>query len=330
MISTQSFGFYPAFLFPLLFLVARRFRKNRAVVVPTSAPLKGLPKSFRQRVRLLLLVPLGWLGILFLTIAAARPQTIDVVRSDDKGRNIILALDVSGSMKTPDFLLQGITVSRLDAVKSVVKDFISARSGDRIGLVVFGESAFLQAPLTKDSGILVQLVKMLKTGMAGDGTAIGDGLALALKRVADSPEGSRAVILLTDGVNTAGAISPDSNISIAKDLGVKIHTIGIGAAGNFRWGSLNSILGSSQSAGNDYDEELLKKLSSETGGLFFNASTIEGLKEVYGQIDELESTIGEEESQRVAHDLSFYPTIAGALLLFLYFILSRTKLSLMP
>jgi Ca-activated chloride channel family protein len=330
MIAGHTFGFYPAFIFPILFLIARRLRKRQAVKVPTFIPIKSLPASSRQVLRTWLLLPLGWASIILLTVAAARPQQIDINRSEDKGRNLLLTIDVSGSMKTPDFLLQGITVSRLDAVKSVVTDFISARSGDRVGLVVFGESAFLQAPLTRDGAILTQLVGMLKTGMAGDGTAIGEGLALALKRIAESPEGSRAIILLTDGVNTAGAISPDANIPIAKELGVKVHTIGIGAPGSFRWGSLSAILGNQPAAGSDYDEELLKRIATETGGIFFNASTIEGLKEVYAQIDKLESSAAEEEMQKTATDLSFMPTVAGALCALLYFMLSRSVFKSLP
>jgi len=186
----------------------------------------------------------------------------------------------------------------MEGVKTVVAEYVRSRLHDRIGLVVFGNTAYLQSPLTSDTTLVELLVQSLQPRMAGDGTAIGDGLGLALKRLRNVDGSSKAIILITDGVNTAGQVTPLRAAEVAKELGVQVHTIGIGSGqvplGNLPLGGI--FAGPVQMA--DFDETTLKRVAEMTGGVYFNATSIEGLQDVYRQLDKLAET--EEQDQHAS------------------------------
>jgi Ca-activated chloride channel family protein len=267
----------------LAFIMRRRREEvTTGIYFPSSELLNALPKSFRQIARGPVLFSLTLLTISLFSIAAARPQRITFVEQPEKGRNIVLVLDVSESMNAYDFPTNFGDVSRMEGVKTVVAEYVRSRTQDRVGLVVFGRSAYLQAPLTTDTALVGDLVQDLKPGVAGDGTAIGDGMGLGLKVIKDAEKGSKAIILLTDGVNNAGSVTPAKAARVAKDLGIPIHTIGIGV-GTASLGT--DIFGIWTRA--EFDEKTLREIASLTGGVYFNAQSLDGLKKVYQEIDTL-------------------------------------------
>ncbi|MBN1850989.1 MAG: VWA domain-containing protein [Deltaproteobacteria bacterium] len=227
--------------------------------------------------------------LILLVLAAARPQFFNVSRDiRSPGVDIILCLDTSGSMQALDFELSGKPVSRLTAVKKVVSEFIQKREMDRIGLVVFGQEAFTQAPLTLDKGLLMGLVERMEIGMAGDMTAIGSAIAIGGKRLKDLKAKSRILILLTDGRHNAGELSPEQAAEAVRALGVKIYTIGVGGYGPapFRVRDLFGTRTVYQQV--DLDETTLKKVAEIGNGQYFRAADSEKLSEIYDIIDKEE------------------------------------------
>jgi Ca-activated chloride channel family protein len=215
---------------PLLYLAARwLFRAPKSTVLfPSASFLVSLPKSLRQKLREPVLNTLVFCAVAALSFAAARPQNITVVEQERASRNIVLVVDASNSMSARDFPTSLGATSRMEGLKATVAEYVRSRSRDRLALVVFGNTAYLQSPLTSDTHLVEELVRSIQPRMAGDGTAIGDGLGLALKRLREVKDGTTAIILMTDGVNTAGQVSPIKAAHVAKDLGIQIHTIGIG------------------------------------------------------------------------------------------------------
>lgn len=230
-------------------------------------------------------------ALVLLILAAARPQLYNVSRDiRSPGVDIMLCLDTSGSMQALDFKLGGDPVSRLTAVKKVVSDFIKKRESDRIGMVVFGEEAFTQSPLTIDKGLLLGLVEKMEIGMAGDRTAIGSAIAIGGKRLKDLKAKSKTLILLTDGRHNAGEITPLAAAEAVRALGVKIYTIGVGGKGPapFR---VKTFLGTRLVHQRvDLDEETLKKVAETGGGKYFRAADSRELSEIYDVIDRMEKT----------------------------------------
>jgi len=226
-----------------------------------------------------------------LVLAAARPQLYNVSRDiRSPGVDIMLCLDTSGSMQALDFKLDDNPVTRLTAVKKVVSDFIKKRETDRIGLVVFGEEAFTQSPLTVDKGLLLGLVNKMEIGMAGDRTAIGSAIAVGGKRLKDLKAASRILILLTDGRHNAGEITPLAAAEAVRTLGVKIYTIGVGGTGPapFR---IQTPLGTRVIQQRvDLDENTLKKVAETGEGRYFRAADSRSLAEIYDVIDQAEKT----------------------------------------
>lgn len=229
--------------------------------------------------------------IILLIIAAARPQLYNVSRDiRSTGVDIMLCLDTSGSMQALDFQIKGKQVSRLTAVKKVVSEFIKKREFDRIGLVVFGEEAFTQSPLTLDKGLLLGLVKAMEIGMAGDRTAIGSAIAIGAKRLKELKAKSKTLILLTDGRNNAGDISPEQAAEAATALGIKIYTIGVGGKGPAPFkaqGFFGTRIVHQQV---DLDETTLKRIAQLGQGRFFRATDSRKLSEIYDIIDREEKT----------------------------------------
>jgi Ca-activated chloride channel family protein len=231
------------------------------------------------------------LGLSLMIIALARPQAGErKVSVDTQGVNIVLALDLSGSMKALDFKHDGKIVTRLDAVKRVVSDFIMKREGDRIGLVVFGTHAFTQVPLTRDYNTIAFMLDHLKIGAAGPSTAIGDALGISLKRLEDIQSKSNIIILLTDGKSNAGELSWQEAAKIAAQRNVKIHTIGVGSKGKAPF-LVNGLFGQQYVYRQvDMDWDALDTIAKQTGGMFFKAKDTESLASIYNMIDSMEKT----------------------------------------
>ncbi|MFK8013977.1 MAG: VWA domain-containing protein [Gammaproteobacteria bacterium] len=256
----------------------------------------------RSRWFLLLLAFLVWL---LLVVSAARPQWLGETRAlPVSGRDLLLAVDVSGSMRLRDFRVNNRIVTRLDATKYVATEFIRERKGDRVGLILFGRQAYLQTPLTFDRRTVSVLLGEAFIGIAGNETAIGDAIGLAIKRLRDKPADSRVLVLLTDGANTAGAIDPLRAASLAAREGVKVYTIGIGAdrdAGR----SLFNLGRQSQSS--SLDEKTLRAIASETGGRYFRARDTRELNEIYTTLDKLEPADFETQGFRPVKSLFYWP-----------------------
>ena len=261
--------------------------------------------------RLLWLLPvLIWVA---LVTALARPVWIgEPVRLPAAGRDLMLAVDISGSMDTADMELNGRAVNRLEIVKHVLNDFISQRDGDRLGLILFGSNAYLQTPLTFDRETVRSFMNEAALGLAGKKTAIGDAIALAAKRMREHPSDSQVLVLLTDGENTAGAVDPVRAAELAAGLGIRIYTIGMGADSM----QVPSFFGMSRTINpsRELDEDSLRKIAELTDGRFFRARDTKELTQIYDLIDQLEPTEREEKVYRPQTSLFHWPLLAALLL----------------
>lgn len=228
----------------------------------------------------------AWLAWALLCTAVARPQQLgEPMTPPAQGRQMLLALDLSASMSEPDMELGGQPVDRLTAAKAVISDFLDRRAGDRVGLLVFGRRAYVLTPLTLDRDSVQEQLADAVAGLAGQETAIGDALGLAVKRLQDQPAGQRVVILLTDGVNTAGLLDPQRAAQIARDAGVRVHTIAFGGEGGL---SLFGFQLPMPGGGDEIDEAGLQAIAERTGGRFFRARDTSQLVGIYEEIDRLE------------------------------------------
>lgn len=282
-----------AALGPLLLVVTWwRERSGHAVVFPGAGELGRLPRSWRVRLRFAPAFAAA-LGLIAASIAMARPQQgserHDVVT---QGVDIVVALDVSGSMAAEDFQPQ----NRLAVAKDVVADFVRRRPRDRIGLVVFAGRSLTQAPPTTDAGILLHQLDNVGLRMLPDGTAIGSGLATALTRLRRSKAKSRIVVLVTDGANNTGEIAPDTAADLAKAMDVRVYTIGVGREGQVpmpiqtRDPFTGQTVTRTQMVASDLDEELLEQIADRTGGEFFRATDTASLQSIFDTIDRLEKS----------------------------------------
>jgi Ca-activated chloride channel family protein len=273
-----------------------------------------------QRARLLLAAA-GWL---LLVMAAARPQFIgEPLQLPVSGRDLLLAVDISGSMETPDMQLGRQVTDRLTAVKAVAGEFIERREGDRLGLILFGEQAYLQTPLTFDRKTVRTLLNEAAIGLAGKSTAIGDAIGLAVKRLREQPEGNHVLVLLTDGANTAGSVDPLKAADLAAAEGLRIYTIGVGAE-SIR---VRGLLGTRQVNNNELDEATLTAIADKTGGRYFRARDIAGLEAIYALLDELEPASQDAEVYRPVRELYAWP-LTGALLISVLLALAASGLTL--
>jgi Ca-activated chloride channel family protein len=235
------------------------------------------------------------------------------------GRDLLLAVDISGSMETADMILNDQQVDRLTVVKKVVGDFVTRRESDRLGLILFGTQAYLQAPLTFDRNTVDTLLNEARLGFAGEKTAIGDAIGLATKRLLQRPENHRVVILLTDGANTAGKVEPLKAAELAKQARVKIYTVGIGAEEWIMPGIFGSNLGARRvNPSLDLDEGTLTAIAEQTGGRYFRARDVEELEKIYHELDQLEPIEQDAGSFRPKATLFYYPLGAALLLSFLF------------
>ena len=270
-------------------------------------------------------------SVMLLILALARPQ--EGHKSQEilsVGVDIMLALDTSGSMQALDFIKNEKRDTRLAMVKDVVSKFIENRPNDRIGMVVFGSEAYTQCPLTLDQGILQSFLSKLDIGMAGDSTAIGSAVGIAVKRLKDLESDSKVIILLTDGRNNAGSLPPVQAAQTAKAFGIKIHTIGVGTHGKAPF-LVNSIFGQRYVYQEvDIDENTLKEISKLTGGQYFRATDLESLKSIYKQIDQMEKSEVKVLDHSEYTELFHYFLIPGILLLLTEIILSNSILRRIP
>ncbi|KAA0071924.1 VWA domain-containing protein [Rhodanobacter sp. T12-5] len=258
------------------------------------------------------LLALAWLCLL---AAAARPQWVGPPQAQQRsGRALMLAVDLSGSMRTEDMQLAGQPVDRFGAVEAIAGDFISRRSGDEMGLILFGSQAFLVTPLTYDLSAVRAQLQGAAVGLAGTETAIGDAIAVAVKRLAALPEQARVLVLLTDGVNNAGSIAPREAARAAKAAGVRIYTIGIGATRMRIPGFFGSQLVNPSA---DLDAGMLTDIATQTGGRFFRATDSSELADAYRAIDALEPMPQQGPTLRPRHELFRWPLLTAILLLLL-------------
>lgn len=289
---SQWTGLLPDFAWPwawlalpvplLMRLWPLREQSGAALCVPYEpSRLQGQSSSRGGAVLQTLLL---WLVWLCLCAALARPQQLgEPIEPPRQGRQMMLAVDLSGSMSEPDMQLGGQVVDRLTAAKAVLADFLERREGDRIGLLVFGQRAYALTPLTADRATVRDQLRDSVVGLAGRETALGDAIALSVKRLREQPQGQRVLIVLTDGVNTAGVLEPLKAAELAKAEGVRVYTIAFGGSGGM------SLFGVQLPGADDQvDEATLTKVADETGGRFFRARDTDELVNIYAELDRLE------------------------------------------
>ncbi len=323
---------YPSFLWLLLVIplcvcwyILRGRKRNASLLVADSSPMTGVSPSLRVRLRHLPFA-LRMVALACLIVALSRPQDRSSFRQDSlMGIDIMMALDISGSMTAMD-----LEPNRMEAAREVIRNFILARPTDNIGLVIFSAESFTQCPLTTDHKQLLNRLEAVQLGMLEDGTAIGLGLSTAVNRIRDSKAKSKVVILLTDGINNSGDISPMMAASIAKTFGIRIYTIGVGTQGEAPM-LVNTLFGPRvQNMPVELDEPTLTKMAEVTDGKYFRAVDNQSLADVYKSIDELEKT------KIVSKEITSYEelflgwiVVAFALLL-LEFLLRNTYLRTTP
>ncbi|MBL6986322.1 MAG: VWA domain-containing protein [Methylobacter sp.] len=269
----------------------------------------------------LLLAMIAWL---LFVIACTRPQWLgEPIEQAVSGRDLMLAVDLSGSMEEQDFFINKRAVDRLTAAKSVAGDFINRRVGDRVGLILFGTQAYLQTPLTFDRKTVMTLLNEAVIGLAGDNTAIGDAIGLAVKRLKNEQANSRVLVLMTDGANTAGEVSPLKAAELAAANHLKIYTIGIGADEMI----VRSFFGNRKvNPSVDLDEKTLIKIAESTGGQYYRARNTDELNNIYMRLDELEPVKKDKQYFRPRSELYFWP-LSLALGLAAVIALSKVRLS---
>ncbi|MBN1794298.1 MAG: VWA domain-containing protein [Candidatus Omnitrophica bacterium] len=312
----------------LIVIFRRQFSQNRAgVTYSQTAPFGRIPPSLRRRLSIVPFV-LRVAVVTLMVVGLSRPQygtTEEELITE--GVDIILTLDISGSMKAEDFKPQ----NRLGAAKEVIKKFIDERQHDRVGMVVFARYAITQCPLTLDYGILKRLTDEVTIGMIADGTAIGTAIATAVNRLKDSTAKSKVIILLTDGVNNQGEIDPITAARVAKTFGIKIYTIGAGTPGGALYPVDHPIFGRQYvRMATEIDEKTLDEIARITGGLYFRAKDEKGLGEIYEHINRLEKT-EIQTREYVEYDERANTVLIPALLLLLSeIVLSGTALRVLP
>jgi Ca-activated chloride channel family protein len=331
----MTFG-HPWLLLLLLLLPLAAWWRGKSSTTPaflySSVQLvKGIT-SLNHTNRGKMLMRLRWLSLALMIIALARPQ---LPEGDSKikasGIDIVVALDLSGSMAAEDFQLKGNDVNRLVIAKSVLEEFVDKRPNDRIGLVAFAGQAYIAAPLTLDHDFLLQNLKRLELGAIEDGTAIGSGLSAALNRLREVKSKSKIVILMTDGVNNAGKVLPLTAAEAAQTLGIKVYTIGVGTRGVAKvpgrdpFGNVRYF---QQKV--DIDEATLTEMAKRTGGKYFRADNTEALKKIYEEIDRFERTDADVKKYQRYREVFKWFVLAALNLLGLEVILANTVWRRLP
>lgn len=278
--------------------------EDAALWVPSLSPFGGVQHQ-RNRRKGWWQLPLALCCWLLLVGATARPQWLgEPIELPVSGRDLLLAVDLSGSMQTRDFRLGGETVDRLTALKVVAEEFIQRRVGDRLGLILFADQAYVQVPLTFDRRTIQQLLNEAVTGLAGQRTSIGDAIGLAVKRLKEGQGAQQILILLTDGANTAGQLTPLKAAALAANDGLKIYTIGVGAdAMEVRSFFFSQTVNPSA----DLDEKTLTAIAKKTGGRYFRARDTDQLAKIYAELDRLEPVEHDHDIYRPISELYHWP-----------------------
>ena len=286
-------------------LPAKADHQEAALQVPFIDDFRFSQQASLRRNRQSWLKILSLLAWVLLVFAGSRPQWLgESISISISGRDLMLAVDLSDSMRVSDFKINDKEVNRLTATKYVASQFIEKRVGDRLGLILFGSQAYLQTPLTFDTKTVNQLLQESAIGLAGERTAIGDAIGLTLKRLDDSPQTSRVLILITDGANTAGEVTPIKAAQLAAEHQLKIYTIGIGADEQIKttWFGLRKVNPSAA-----LDEKTLKAIAETTGGRYFRARDTEELEQIYALLDELEPLGQDQQNLRPVNALYYWP-----------------------
>ncbi len=316
----------PLFLYLLLlipaivvFYIIKQQKASASLTMPGLDPFAKAGRTFRHYLRHVLFA-MRTIAVGLIIIVIARPQATDRFQDiSTEGIDIILALDISGSMLARDF-----RPDRLEASKNVATEFISGRPYDRMGLVVFSGESFTQCPLTTDHAVLINLMREIQSGMIEDGTAIGMGLATAVNRIKDSEAKSKVIILLTDGVNNRGEIAPATAAGIAKTYGIRVYTIGVGTQGMAPYPVQTPYGIQYQDMPVEIDEAILKEISQNTGGKYFRATDNDKLIQVYSEIDKLEKSKIDVRQFSRKEEKFLLPAIAAVILLLLEILLRNT------
>ena len=308
------------------YYVWRTLQGGAAISISSVEGFRGAPRTFRWWLRHLPAV-LRLTAVAMIIVALARPQDAEEFsRTETDGIDIVLALDVSGSMLARDF-----KPDRITAAREVAGSFIADRYGDRIGLVVFAGEAFTQSPLTTDQATLQTLLSRVRSGIIEDGTAIGLGLATGINRLRESDAKSKVIILLTDGVNNRGQITPLTAADIAAEQGIRVYTIGVGTRGEAPYPAMDMF-------GNmtfvkqkvDIDEKTLREIADRTGGRYFRATDERALRRIYDEINTLEKSRVEVMQSTVYHELYVVWVLAAIALLICEFIVEKLLLKRIP
>ena len=319
------------FLVPLVVFTYIRFRGANTIRFSSLGVIKRIKPSWSIKVRHIL-IGLRSLVIVLIIIGLARPQSgEEETKITTEGIDIVLALDVSGSMLAEDFEIGGKRHNRLFVVKNVVEDFVKGRENDRIGMIVFAGRSYTQCPLTLDYGVLLQFLKKVELGMIEDGTAIGSAIGTAVNRLRQTDSKSKVIILLTDGRNNAGEIDPLTAAEIAKTLKIKIYTIGAGTKGLAPFPAIdffgNKVL---KPIKVDIDDGILTEIAKMTGGMYFRATDTKSLKEIYTEIDALEKTKTEVKQYTEYNELFPYFIFPAFGLFILEIVLANSRFRKIP
>lgn len=322
----------PTYLFLLLIIVPltawyiiRMSKAQASFKLASTNAFEGMKKSFKVYLRHLPFV-LRMAAIALLIIAIARPQAIDSwEESETQGIDIMLAMDISGSM-----LAQDLQPNRLEAVKKVASEFITDRKNDNIGLVIFAGETFTQCPMTTDHKVLLNLLNEVDFGMIEDGTAIGLGLANSVNRLKDSESKSKIIILLTDGSNNRGQIAPMTAADLAQSYGIRVYTVGAGTKGTAPTPVQTPFGIRMQNMPVDIDEDVLTEIANLTGGRYFRAVDNESLREIYQEIDKLEKYLISVQNVSRKQELFLPYALIALALTFIELILRRTWLRTIP
>jgi Ca-activated chloride channel family protein len=318
-------------LLPVLAWLKGKHGQEAAFLYSSVQLVRGIMGLTRSSVGKILL-KLRWLALALFIVALARPQIGEgETRITASGIDIVVAIDLSGSMAAEDFEIKGERVNRLDIARDVLEKFIAKRSSDRIGLVAFAGRAYIAAPPTLDHDFLLQNLQRLNLGTIEDGTAIGSGLSAALNRLRELPSKSRIVILMTDGQNNAGKVPPLTAAEAAETLGVKVYTIGVGTRGTAPM-PRTDVFGRKVyvSVPVDIDEDTLKAIAQKTGGKYFRADSTEALREIYTEIDKLEKTEIQIKKYQRYQELFPWVVLSGLSVLLLEVILGNTVWRKLP
>lgn len=292
-------------------------------------PVAGIKKSRPGRI----LASLRWLSLALLITALSQPRWIKgESHIKSSGIDIVVAIDLSTSMLSEDFEIDGKRINRIDIAKQVLEKFIDSRENDRIGLVAFAGRAYIASPLTLDHDYLRQNLKRIRVGLIEDRTAIGSALATSVNRLRDLKSKSRIVILMTDGQNNAGKIQPLTAAEAAQALGIKVYTIGVGIRGDAPYPVRDPFTGQThyESIPVDIDEDTLTQIATMTHGKYFRADSSDTLKKIYAEIDRLEKTDAEVKKIRQYDELFGFSVIAGLAVLLLEIILNQTVWRKLP